>query len=87
MFDAVCKVLILILSVHETMLTYSKCMAVPMKHYLLRSEIQLAESLFFGKGFGIVSTLIAQHLYAGNVASGKGDINSILYLSRDMILG
>ena len=40
---------------------------------------------FWGRLFGIVSPLIAQHLYAGG-ESGR-DINSVLYLAGGMTLG
>ncbi|PHH63902.1 hypothetical protein CDD81_5350 [Ophiocordyceps australis] len=41
---------------------------------------------FWGRLFGIVSPLIAQHLY-GRSSSGNGDINSVLYLAGGVTLG
>jgi MFS family permease len=41
---------------------------------------------FWGRLFGIVSPLIAQHLY-GRTADGAGDINSVLYLAGGVTLG
>lgn len=41
---------------------------------------------FWGRLFGIISPLIAQHLYAGG-ASGERDINSVLYLAGGVTLG
>ena len=41
---------------------------------------------FFGRLFGIVAPLIAQHLYAGNGPDGKGDVNSVLYLAGGVTL-
>jgi nitrate/nitrite transporter NarK len=41
---------------------------------------------FWGRLFGIVSPLIAQHLYAANGEQGKGDINSVLYLAGGVTL-
>ena len=41
---------------------------------------------FWGRLFGIVSPLIAQHVYAGG-ASGTRDINSVLYLAGGVTLG
>lgn len=39
---------------------------------------------FWGRLFGIVSPLIAQHLYAGN---GGKDANAVLYLAGGVTLG
>lgn len=41
---------------------------------------------FWGRLFGIVSPLIAQHLYAGSGEGGQGDINSVLYLAGGVTL-
>ncbi|KAF2855818.1 MFS general substrate transporter [Plenodomus tracheiphilus IPT5] len=41
---------------------------------------------FWGRLFGIISPLIAQHLYAGG-ESGERDINSVLYLAGSVTLG
>lgn len=41
---------------------------------------------FWGRLFGIVSPLIAQHLY-GRGDSPQGDINSVLYLAGGVTLG
>lgn len=41
---------------------------------------------FWGRLFGIISPLIAQHLYAGG-KSGERDINSVLYLAGGMTVG
>ncbi|KAH9882122.1 hypothetical protein J1614_001294 [Plenodomus biglobosus] len=41
---------------------------------------------FWGRLFGIISPLIAQHLYAGG-RSGVSDINSVLYLAGGVTLG
>lgn len=41
---------------------------------------------FWGRLFGIVSPLIAQHLYARS-RDDKGDINSVLYLAGGVTLG
>ncbi|KAF2129331.1 MFS general substrate transporter [Dothidotthia symphoricarpi CBS 119687] len=41
---------------------------------------------FWGRLFGIVSPLIAQHLYAGS-GDGNRDINSVLYLAGGVTLG
>lgn len=42
---------------------------------------------FWGRLFGIVSPLIAQHLYARSGADGKGDVNAVLYLAGGVTLG
>ncbi|EEU41145.1 uncharacterized protein NECHADRAFT_46366 [Fusarium vanettenii 77-13-4] len=43
---------------------------------------------FWGRLFGIVSPLIAQHLYGQSTGSGgEGDINSVLYLAGGVMLG
>ncbi|KAF4974585.1 hypothetical protein FZEAL_8512 [Fusarium zealandicum] len=43
---------------------------------------------FWGRLFGIVSPLIAQHLYGrSSGTSGEGDINSVLYLAGGVMLG
>ncbi|KAG5983934.1 hypothetical protein E4U55_006641 [Claviceps digitariae] len=48
---------------------------------------------FWGRLFGIVSPLIAQHLYGqstskgGSGADGHGDVNAVLYLAGGMSLG
>ncbi|RBR16873.1 uncharacterized protein FIESC28_06788 [Fusarium coffeatum] len=43
---------------------------------------------FWGRLFGIVSPLIAQHLYGrSNGENGQGDINSVLYLAGGVMLG
>ncbi|KAF5675174.1 4-hydroxybenzoate transporter [Fusarium heterosporum] len=42
---------------------------------------------FWGRLFGIVSPLIAQHLYGSNGANGQGNINSVLYLAGGVMLG
>ena len=42
---------------------------------------------FWGRLFGIVSPLIAQHLYARNGANGEGDVNAVLYLAGGVTLG
>lgn len=43
---------------------------------------------FWGRLFGIVSPLIAQHLYGRTDGStGAGDINSVLYLAGGVMLG
>ncbi|KAI9897428.1 hypothetical protein N3K66_007284 [Trichothecium roseum] len=43
---------------------------------------------FWGRLFGIVSPLIAQHLYGRtDGGSGEGDINSVLYLAGGVTLG
>jgi MFS family permease len=43
---------------------------------------------FWGRLFGIVSPLIAQHLYGGGSdESGEGDINAVLYLAGGVTLG
>jgi nitrate/nitrite transporter NarK len=42
---------------------------------------------FWGRLFGIVSPLIAQHQYAHNGKDRKGDINSVLYLAGGVTLG
>jgi len=42
---------------------------------------------FWGRLFGIVSPLIAQHLYARSGADGKGDDNAVLYLAGGVTLG
>ncbi|RSM12479.1 hypothetical protein CDV31_006320 [Fusarium ambrosium] len=43
---------------------------------------------FWGRLFGIVSPLIAQHLYGRSTGSGgEGDINSVLYLAGGVMLG
>lgn len=41
---------------------------------------------FWGRLFGIVSPLIAQHLY-GRGEDGEADINSVLYLAGGVTLG
>jgi cbb3-type cytochrome oxidase subunit 1 len=41
---------------------------------------------FWGRLFGIISPLIAQHLYAQSDSPG-GDINSVLYLAGSVTLG
>lgn len=41
---------------------------------------------FWGRLFGIVSPLIAQHLY-GRTRDGTGDINSVLYLAGGVTMG
>ncbi|KAL6710056.1 hypothetical protein ACN47E_009847 [Coniothyrium glycines] len=41
---------------------------------------------FWGRLFGIISPLIAQHLYAGGETGGR-DINSVLYLAGGVTLG
>jgi MFS family permease len=41
---------------------------------------------FWGRLFGIISPLIAQHLYAGG-KNGERDINSVLYLAGGVTLG
>jgi len=41
---------------------------------------------FWGRLFGIVSPLIAQHLYAGTT-NGQGNVNSVLYLAGGVTLG
>ncbi|KPA38572.1 membrane transporter [Fusarium langsethiae] len=43
---------------------------------------------FWGRLFGIVSPLIAQHLYGRTTGdNGQGDINSVLYLAGGVMLG
>ncbi|KAF4434486.1 4-hydroxybenzoate transporter [Fusarium acutatum] len=42
---------------------------------------------FWGRLFGIVSPLIAQHLYGRTEENGQGDINSVLYLAGGVMLG
>ncbi|KAM0490449.1 hypothetical protein ACHAP8_011552 [Fusarium lateritium] len=42
---------------------------------------------FWGRLFGIVSPLIAQHLYGRTGENGQGDINSVLYLAGGVMLG
>ncbi|RSL52413.1 hypothetical protein CEP51_002312 [Fusarium floridanum] len=43
---------------------------------------------FWGRLFGIVSPLIAQHLYGRSTGpGGEGDINSVLYLAGGVMLG
>ncbi|TID13026.1 membrane transporter [Venturia nashicola] len=42
---------------------------------------------FWGRLFGIVSPLIAQHLYARSGADGKGEVNAVLYLAGGVTLG
>lgn len=43
---------------------------------------------FWGRLFGIVSPLIAQHLYGrATDGSGNGDINSVLYLAGGVTMG
>ncbi|KAJ9644448.1 hypothetical protein H2201_007822 [Coniosporium apollinis] len=42
---------------------------------------------FWGRLFGIVSPLIAQHLYARTAEGGTGDINAVLYLAGGVTLG
>ncbi|QPC72161.1 hypothetical protein HYE68_002913 [Fusarium pseudograminearum] len=43
---------------------------------------------FWGRLFGIVSPLIAQHLYGRTTGDGgQGDINSVLYLAGGVMLG
>ncbi|KAL0938296.1 membrane transporter [Colletotrichum truncatum] len=42
---------------------------------------------FWGRLFGIVSPLIAQHLYGRTDGSGDGDVNSVLYLAGGVMLG
>ena len=43
---------------------------------------------FWGRLFGIISPLIAQHLYGRTTgANGDGDINSVLYLAGGVTLG
>ncbi|KAG6035473.1 hypothetical protein E4U41_006076 [Claviceps citrina] len=43
---------------------------------------------FWGRLFGIVSPLIAQHLYGKSTgADGHGDVNAVLYLAGGMSLG
>ena len=41
---------------------------------------------FWGRLFGIISPLIAQHLYAKS-RDDKGDVNSVLYLAGGVTLG
>lgn len=41
---------------------------------------------FWGRFFGIISPLIAQHLYAGGKSVDR-DINSVLYLAGGVTLG
>lgn len=42
---------------------------------------------FWGRLFGIVSPLIAQHLYASTAKGHGGNINSVLYLAGGVTLG
>lgn len=42
---------------------------------------------FWGRLFGIVSPLIAQHLYSNAGADGHGDVNAVLYLAGGITLG
>lgn len=43
---------------------------------------------FWGRLFGIISPLIAQHLYGRTTGhDGNGDINSVLYLAGGVSLG
>lgn len=41
---------------------------------------------FWGRLFGIISPLIAQHLYARS-RDDKGDVNSVLYLAAGVTFG
>lgn len=43
---------------------------------------------FWGRLFGIISPLIAQHLYGRSTGpDGNGDVNSVLYLAGGVMLG